>query len=204
MDKKTEAYPITYGVLGLLAFWGPMSGYDIKRLFDHVLSPMWSAAHSQVYHELRRMKDLGWVDMQREEQEARPDRKVYSITSQGLAALSEWQRESPSVLQLRDELLLKIIFGSFAPQGVIAEHLHQGIAFHEERLLQYRHLQQFLPVQGQQRQKSGRPNPYASDDEEDLYFRLVSRFAIIFEKAYLDWLYESLSIVEGQDRILDE
>src|SRR5262249_29427055 len=114
MDRP-DAYPITYGVLGLLAFWGPMSGYDIKRLFDHVLAPMWGAAHSQIYNELRRMQKLGWLEMEREEQESRPDRKVYRMTPAGREALVAWQKQPPTVLQLRDELLLKILFGSFAP-----------------------------------------------------------------------------------------
>ena len=46
--EQPEAYPITYGILGLLAFWGPLSGYDLKRLFDHTLAPMWGAAQSQI------------------------------------------------------------------------------------------------------------------------------------------------------------
>jgi PadR family transcriptional regulator AphA len=198
LDKKPEAYPITYGVLGLLAFWGPMSGYDIKRLFDHVLSAMWGAAHSQIYHELRRMKELGWVEMQREEQESRPDRKVYSITPAGHEALSLWQSEPPSILQLRDEMLLKTLFGSFAPQGMLLDNLRASISLHEQRLLQYRQIQQYLPVRGEQRQASGRPNPYASDGEEDIYFGLVSRFAIAFEKTYLEWLYETLDFLEQE------
>src|SRR5713226_3365644 len=73
--ERPEAYPITYGILGLLAYWGPLSGYDIKHLFDHTLTPMWGAAHSQIYKELRRMKALDWVEMEREEQDSRPDRK---------------------------------------------------------------------------------------------------------------------------------
>src|ERR1700686_5900909 len=101
MDRP-DAYPITYGVLGLLAYWGPLSGYDIKGLFDHVLSAMWAAAHSQIYNELRRMKELGWVEMEREEQEARPDRKVYSITEQGHVALRQWQAQPPGIFQFRD------------------------------------------------------------------------------------------------------
>ena len=55
--EQIEAYPVTYGILGLLAFWGPLSGYDLKRLFDHTLAPMWGAAQSQIYKELRRMKE---------------------------------------------------------------------------------------------------------------------------------------------------
>ncbi|GCE24546.1 hypothetical protein KDA_00300 [Dictyobacter alpinus] len=197
MDRP-EAYPITYGVLGLLAYWGPLSGYDLKRLFDQVLSAMWSAAHSQIYNELKRMKELGWVEMEREEQESRPDRKVYSITRAGREALTNWQQQPPAVLQLRDELLLKITFGSFAPPSAIAETLRTGIAIHEQRLFQYRKNTQYIPVPDQPRQTSGRPNPYAQEtnNEEDIYFRLISRFAFDFEQTYLKWLYEALEIVE--------
>lgn len=198
MDRP-EAYPITYGVLGLLAFWGPLSGYDLKRLFDHLLAPMWGAAHSQIYHELRRMKELGWVEMQREEQETRPDRYVYHLTQAGQEALAAWQEQPPTVLQLRDELLLKVLFGSFASTEALAANLRAGMAVHEQRLLQYRHNLQHLPVRGMPTQPSGRPNPYAAANEEDRYFRLISRFAIDFEKMYLNWLREALAYLEGEE-----
>jgi len=198
--ERQEAYPITYGVLGLLAFWGPLSGYDIKRLFDHVLSPMWGAVHSQIYHELRRMKELGWVTMEREEQETRPDRKVYQITGAGQEALEGWQEQPPGVLQLRDELLLKILFGSFASREAVKKNLQAGIAQHEQRLFQYRQSTQLLPVRDRHLQPSGRPNPYASENnEEDSYFRLIARFAIDFEKMYLKWLRETLEYLEENE-----
>jgi PadR family transcriptional regulator AphA len=199
MDRP-EAYPITYGVLGLLAYWGPLSGYDIKGLFDHVLSAMWGAAHSQIYNELRRMKDLGWVVMEREEQESRPDRKVYHITQAGQDALATWQKQPPVVLQMRDELLLKIIFGSFAAPQDIIENMRAGIDYHEQRLLHYRQTIQQLPIFNQQRQASGRPNPYASGSEEDPYFRLISRFAIDFENLYINWLHEALTMLEHDNQ----
>jgi PadR family transcriptional regulator, regulatory protein AphA len=102
--------PLTYGILGLLAFWGPLSGYDLKRLFDHTLATMWAAAQSQIYKELRQMKEFGWVEMEREEQEARPDRKIYSITDQGHNTLRTWQAQPPEVFQVRDEMLLKVLY----------------------------------------------------------------------------------------------
>ncbi len=193
---QINAYPITYGVLGLLAFWGPLSGYDLKRLFDHILSPMWGAAHSQIYHELRRMKDLGWVEMEREEQEARPDRKVYSITSEGREALSVWQGEPASVLQLRDELLLKILFGSFASRDDLIENLKKGIAEHELRLLNYRQNAHYIPTRGEVVQEGRRNNPYTQADEGDPFFALITGFAIEFENTYLRWLYETLAFLE--------
>ena len=193
---EQEAYPITYGVLGLLAFWGPLSGYDMKRLFDHVLSPMWGAAQSQIYKELRRMKELGWVEMVREEQEARPDRKMYSMTEQGRAALRRWQAQPPEVFQLRDELLLKVLFGTFAAPGDVAQNLRVSIAAHEMRLLTYRKNSYLIPTQGTFPKDNRRPNPYASENEEDPYFALITHFAIDFENTYIRWLTEALAMVE--------
>ncbi|HEV7235071.1 MAG TPA: PadR family transcriptional regulator [Ktedonobacteraceae bacterium] len=198
--ERLEAYPVTYAILGLLAFWGPLSGYDIKHLFDHMLSTMWGAAQSQIYKELRRMKELGWVEMEREEQEARPDRKIYSITDQGQAALRKWQAQPPEVFQLRDELLLKVLFGTFASPGDLAQHLHTSIVTHEMRLLAYRQNALFLPTRGSLQLKNKRPNPYAVEDAEDPYLRLVVRFAIEFEKTYIRWLYDVLEEIGGDQK----
>ena len=195
-EQQQEAYPITYGILGLLAFWGPLSGYDIKRLFDHMLSTMWGAAQSQIYKELRRMKEFGWVNMEREEQESRPDRKVYTITDQGLAALRKWQAQAPEVFQLRDDLLLKVLFGTFATPADLAQNLRTSIITHERRLLAYRQNEYTLPAQGPLQQPNRRPNPYATEGEEDPYFRLVTHFAIEFEQTYIKWLYEALDELE--------
>ena len=196
--ERQEAYPVTYTILGLLAFWGPLSGYDIKRLFDHMLSAMWGAAQSQIYKELRRMKELGWVEMEREEQESRPDRKIYSITEQGRVALNKWQAQPAEVFQLRDELLLKVLFGAFASPGDLAQNLRASIAAHEMSLLAHRQNAQALPAQGSLPSANKRPNPYAVEDEEDPYMRLLVRFGIEFEKTYIRWLYEALAEIEGE------
>ena len=200
--EQPEAYPITYGILGLLAFWGQLSGYDLKRLFDHTLAPMWGAAQSQIYKELRRMKDLGWVDMQREEQESRPDRKLYSITEQGHTALRNWQAQPSETIQVRDELLLKVLFGTFASPIDLAQNIRTSIADHEMRLLTYRQNALFLPTKGAFRQENKRPNPYQTESQEDPYFNLIVHFAIEFEKTYIRWLYEALEVIENRQEHL--
>jgi PadR family transcriptional regulator, regulatory protein AphA len=198
---RPEAYPITYGVLGLLAFMGPMSGYDIKRLFDHMLAPMWGAAHSQIYHELRRMEESGWVTMQREEQENRPDRKVYSITQEGQKALASWQAKTPpGIYQLRDELLLKIMFGSFAPPEALIENVKAAILYHEQRLAAYRQNIQRIPARGEQFPEGARHNPYATTSEGDPYIERIAQFAIDLEKTYLRWLYEMFDFLEERKK----
>jgi len=190
--EREEAYPITYAVLGLLTFAGPMSGYDLKQLFDLTMAPMWNAAHSQIYNELRRMSELGWVSMELHEQTTRPDRKVYQVTPAGQAALSAWQDQQPARgLQMRDEVLLRFVFGSFAAPGALATTLRASIADHQQRLARYRHTQQHLPgTPG-----VGQP-PQAAPAAADPFFAEMARFAIMFEETYLRWLAEALAFVE--------
>jgi PadR family transcriptional regulator, regulatory protein AphA len=198
--ETLEAYPITYGMLGLLAVWGPLSGYDLKHVCDQVLAPMWGVVQSQVYKELRRMQELGWVEMEREEQESRPDRKVYSVTSKGYTALRSWQAQPPEVFQIRDELLLKVLFGSFATPSDLARNLRASITEHEMRLLAYRQNLPVLPLKGAFRHDNQRPNPYGASSQEDPYLTLIARFAIAFENTYLHWLYEALEVVESGEK----
>lgn len=195
--ERPEAYPITYAVLGLLAFMGPTSGYDLKRFFDHTLSPMWNTTHSQIYKELRRMNELGWVSMEREEQETRPDRKIYAITAKGQAALGSWQAQPPNVLQIRDELLLKIMFGTFATPEALASHIRAALVYHEQRLIEYRQNLYHMPTQGIPMKRGAYYSDGALGDEGDAYFGLVGRFAVAFEKTYIEWLYETLAFIEN-------
>jgi DNA-binding PadR family transcriptional regulator len=197
--EPLEAYPVTYGMLGLLALWGPLSGYDLKHLCDYILAPMWGVVQSQVYKELRRMQALAWVEMEREEQESRPDRKVYSITEKGYMALRSWQAQPPEVFQIRDELLLKVLFGAFASPGDLAQNLRTSIAEHEMRLLAYRQNAQSFPIRGAFRHDNKRPNPYGAESQEDSYLKLIARFAIAFEQTYIRWLYEALEVVEPRE-----
>ena len=191
-EEQLEAYPITYGVLGLLGFLGPMSGYDIKRAFDGILEPMWGVVHSQIYKELRRMEALGWVKMKREEQENRPDRKVYSITPEGYRALAGWQGKPAFTQQVRDELLLKITFGSFAPPGALSVTVKAGIAFHQRRLDEYRdNLHHILPRPDLQHQQPG-----TNGQTEDPFARQITILAITFEEVYVKWLNEVLALLE--------
>jgi DNA-binding PadR family transcriptional regulator len=155
---------------------------------------------SQVYKELRRMKDLGWVEMEREEQEARPDRKVYSITEKGQAALRNWQAQPPDVFQIRDELLLKVLFGTFASPDDLARNLRASITEHEMRLLAYRQNALSIPMTRSFRYDNKRPNPYASEHTENPYLNLIARFAIAFEQTYLQWLYEAIEEIEPLEK----
>lgn len=186
----TDTYPITYAILGLLTYSGAMSGYDLKQLFDLTLSGVWNAAHSQIYNELRRMTALGWLEMEHVDQQGRPDKKLYHVTDAGKNAMREWQAQHPTrITQLRDETLLRFLFGSLAQPSDLAQTLREAISEHEQRLAQYRINQQCLP-----------PTPSHAEHgtNPDRFFALSADFGIRLEQFYLDWLHEVLATLEGE------
>ena len=95
-----------YAILGLLSR-EDLSGYDLKQRMAGRVGYFWSAKHSQIYPELARLEDGGYVKHSVVEQRERPDKKVYEITAEGLDALKEWVIQPPVPRPTRDELTLK-------------------------------------------------------------------------------------------------
>lgn len=94
-DSPLPSMPATaWAVLGTLSFGEGLSGYDIKTWADWSLNYFyWSPSFSQVYSELKRLEKFGFVEAGACEKEAR-NRRVYTITPEGLAALRRWALES--------------------------------------------------------------------------------------------------------------
>jgi len=96
-----------HALLGLLAA-RPLSGYDLMQTFDGSLHFVWSAKHAQIYPELARLAEGGYITQG--EAGAR-GRKVYSIADSGRAALREWLLGTkPDRRQPRNEALLRSFF----------------------------------------------------------------------------------------------
>jgi PadR family transcriptional regulator, regulatory protein AphA len=105
--------PTEFAILGLIADEA-LSGYDIKKLVEERLSHFWSESFGHLYPMLRRLHQRGLVERSVERQEGRPDRKLYSITDDGRAALEAWFAEPPAPQRPRNEVLLRIFLGRHA------------------------------------------------------------------------------------------
>ncbi len=70
---------LDYAILSFLNF-APMSGYDLKKLFDDSINHFWSATQSHIYRALGQMETRGWITHETIDQERHPNKKVYSIT----------------------------------------------------------------------------------------------------------------------------
>ena len=104
-----------YAVLGVLSF-APMSGYDIKKTFDHSIAHFWKENYGHLYPVLARLEREGLVRPESPAKQARksgrPARKAYSITPKGREMFMEWVQKPPAAAHLRIEFLLKLFFGN--------------------------------------------------------------------------------------------
>src|SRR5579863_9758953 len=113
---------LRYIILGLLGA-RPMSGYDIKLAFDRALASYWNAGNSQIYTTLKSLSDAKLVESEIIVQKARPNRKVYHITSGGRAELDRWLRESVPERFTKDDFLTRLFFCGETSDEVALQHL---------------------------------------------------------------------------------
>jgi DNA-binding PadR family transcriptional regulator len=77
-------------VLGLLAMAGERSGYELAKLAEGGIAYLWTPSRSQIYKVLPRLVAAGFARMREVEQRGRPDKALYQLTPEGLAALRSW------------------------------------------------------------------------------------------------------------------
>jgi PadR family transcriptional regulator AphA len=108
-----EPTAVTWAVLGLLGV-KPMSGYDIKRAVDRTIRHFWAASYGQIYPELKRLEQAGWIAGKDADRGGRT-RRVYRITAAGRRELEGWLHGYETRIEMRDESLLRLFFADALP-----------------------------------------------------------------------------------------
>lgn len=85
-----------------------LSGSELARDFDKSMGFFWRASHQQVYLELRKLSDKGWLNKREVSQSGKPNKIVYGLTRAGRDALAEWVYGPTKTQAAKDELLLKL------------------------------------------------------------------------------------------------
>lgn len=108
---------LRYAILGYLST-GPGTGWDMSRQFDTGLGWFWTARHSQIYPELKRMTHDGLIERDSETVGESLERFSYSITDDGRKALAEFTRSAPVYPPNRDAERLQLIFADDTPESL--------------------------------------------------------------------------------------
>jgi DNA-binding PadR family transcriptional regulator len=128
--------------LGLLAWGGERSGYELHQLAGRTVGFIWKPARSQLYAVLKRLAQDGLVAGRHVEQADRPDKRSFSITDAGAATLRAWlDRVEPIEPEDRDGMLLKLFFGALGDADAGRAQLTDYRARVEGRLATYREIE---------------------------------------------------------------
>ncbi len=102
---------LQHGLLGLLTY-EDSTGYDLAKKFEDSLNYFWNAPVSQIYRELKRMEDCGWVTSKNVIQEGKPNKKIYSITTNGTEEFQRWLKDFRIVPESSHHAaIMRIFFG---------------------------------------------------------------------------------------------
>jgi PadR family transcriptional regulator, regulatory protein AphA len=107
-----EPTAVTWALLGLLSR-RPMSGYDLKQAVDRTIRHFWAASYGQIYPELKRLEEAGWIAGSADGPRAR---RLYRVTAAGRRALVDWLHGEETRIELRDESLLRLFFADALPR----------------------------------------------------------------------------------------
>ena len=166
-------------VLGLLTL-RPMSGYEIKQLFDKSISFLWRVHMSQIYPALARLKGAGLVEMDLVPQDRKPTKKVYTITRKGRLALQTWLREPARDYGVRDLFPLKVFFARNIERETLLGHVHERLERAQATLALYQDLQKLF-----NELETGEADAYPREDIR--FWQLALRWAIVREEGVRDW-----------------
>jgi len=122
-------------LMGLLSL-GSMSGYQIRQLIDESIGNFWTESYGQIYPTLKRLAAEGMVTLSTERTEGRAERKVYALTAAGRERLHDWLNLPAHERVPRNELLLKLFFGSLVTVDVLVRHIESFRAVQQARLQQ--------------------------------------------------------------------
>ena len=117
---------LPYVLLGLINNKGQLSGYQISQEFKHEVGDFWHASHSQIYPELSRMKDDGWLIDNDEDKST-----FYTVTPKGYEVLRNWMQEP---LTDNEEIFsLKLYFIKDQSDPLLNNLLQQELELRQEK-----------------------------------------------------------------------
>ncbi len=119
-----------------------MSGYDLAKNFDASIGFFWRASHQQIYRELGKLRDKGFVESQEISQSGKPNRIVHTITEDGKNALNSWSKKPVRMPSMKDELLAKFYALEFMDVGSLKDQLTVRIDQHRSKLTQYHRIKE--------------------------------------------------------------
>ena len=172
---------LKYAILGLLN-QQDMTGYELMKQFESTLCEFWSASHSQIYPELKKLTKEGNIEYKIEISGTVLEKKLYTITEQGREDFLNWLSKDVELEATpKDIFRLKVFYSSHLAPEKRLEMFRNQLMRHELRLS---HLKN--------NQKKFDDIPDNTSDEFGDYLVLMG--AIMREEMNIEWLKKSMEL----------
>ena len=118
----------------------PSSGSELARRFDRSIGYFWQATHQQIYRELGRLEEAGWVESLPPES-GRGRKRVYRILPAGREELVRWIAEGGEPKPLRDELMVRLRAEAVVAPTGLRDEMARRLEAHRSTLAHYRQIE---------------------------------------------------------------
>jgi DNA-binding PadR family transcriptional regulator len=167
---------------------GPASGYELAKRFDAAVANYWHTTAQQLYKELGVMQGDGLVSSTVVTQHDRPNKRVVTITDDGVAELGRFVATPSRPTSVKDDALVKVTAADVVDPEVVLATLRatldrsraklDGYLSMRERMLKGRTHRQFVAT-------ARRVGPYLALDR-----------GIRFEEENVAWCLDAIAAIE--------
>lgn len=159
----------------------PCSGLELAHRFDRSIGYFWHATHQQIYRELGRLEQQGWVESLPPET-GRGRKRAYRALPAGRVELVRWVGESHDPKPLRDELMLRLRAEALVGPTGLMDDIARRLHMHRERLEVYRKIE-------------ARDFPAGGATREQQIQHLVLGAGLMLESLWVEWSEQALRVL---------
>lgn len=185
---------LDHAILGFLNYV-PLTGYDLKKVFDSSVRHFWYADQSQIYRTLARLMEKHLVDMELVEQTDRPDRKVYHITDHGKKELTKWLKGPIPMENPRSAPLVQVFFSGMLDDAHSLEYFRNAAQMIRSVIAIYSEVPDIL----QNRILKEIPGIENIGQREKFFWMLTLENGLVTMRATLDWMESVIERLEKKD-----
>ena len=156
-----------------------MTGYELAKTFDASIGFFWKADHQQIYRELTRLRDRGHIQGREVVQSGKPNKLVYTLTSEGRAGLRHWAARPSRPAPIKDDLLVRLYALDCIDIAPLRADLMGRLEYHRDRLARYERI-------------LNKRFPQGSAAPADLGKLLLLRMGLRHERSVAEWCEEAL------------
>jgi DNA-binding PadR family transcriptional regulator len=146
------------------------------------------ATPQQLYRELDRLAEHGLVQARVVHQERRPNKRMFSLTEAGRAAIQQFTARAPKPCVIRDELLVKVNAVDAGDRQAVREFILERLQSATAKLQRYERFRTRL-LDGR-----GEEEYLAQAERVGPYLTLLR--GISFEEENIRWAERALTIIE--------